>query len=107
MQVTDELVRNVVQEVLAQMRNGRPAATNGQTRRWGVFDDVNAAVAAAADAQKRFEAGGLEERRKAVQCIRRICVEQAETLGRQELEETRIGRLVHKIEKLVVIGERI
>src|SRR5207244_847316 len=36
-----------------------------------------------------------------------ICVEQAETLGRQELEETRIGRLVHKIEKLKVIGDRI
>ncbi len=107
MQVTDELIRTVVQEVLAHMRNGRAAPSNGKARTWGVFEDANQAVAAAAEAQKQFEARGLEDRRKAVQCIRRICTEQAEMLGREELEETRIGRLVHKIEKLTVIAERI
>src|SRR5919201_1185619 len=85
MQVTDELIRDVVQEVLTAMRNGktRPAG-NG-----------------------RFEARGGGDRRKAVDCIRRICTERAEELGREELEETRIGRLPHKIEKLTVIAERI
>ena len=42
----------------------------------------------------------LSCRRKAVECIRTICVEQAEELGRMELEETKIGRLDHKIAKL-------
>src|SRR5437016_1270517 len=107
MQVTDELIRTVVQEVLSHMRPGRPAPSNGKSPSWGVFEDVDAAVAAAAAAQRQFEARGLEARRQAVQCIRRICTEQAETLGREELEETRIGRLVHKIEKLKVIAERI
>src|SRR5204862_2076060 len=37
----------------------------------------------------------------------RICKGQAEQLGREELEETKIGRLVHKIEKLVVAADRI
>ncbi|HEV3260355.1 MAG TPA: aldehyde dehydrogenase family protein [Gemmataceae bacterium] len=110
MQVTDELIRNVVQEVLAHMHNGKAVSGNGkatgQTRAWGVFEDVDGAVAAAADAQKQFEARGLEDRRKAVACMRRICIEQAETLGREELEETRIGRLDHKIEKLKVCGEK-
>ena len=32
MQVTDELIRNVVQEVLAHMRNGKPAPANGQAQ---------------------------------------------------------------------------
>jgi aldehyde dehydrogenase len=108
MQVTDELIRNVVQEVLTHMRNGHAGKpTNGKVRPWGVFSDVNAAVAAAADAQTQFETRGLEERRKAVQCIRKICSEQAEELGRAELEETKIGRLPHKIEKLKVIADRI
>ncbi|MCI0459657.1 MAG: aldehyde dehydrogenase EutE [Gemmataceae bacterium] len=106
MQITDQLIRDVVQQVLAHMGNGRAPASNGRARPWGVFDDVPAAVAAAAESQRRFESMGLEARRKAVQCIRRICIEQAETLGREELEETRIGRLVHKVEKLKVCGEK-
>ena len=32
---------------------------------------------------------------------------EAETLGREELEETKIGRLAHKIEKLKIIADRI
>jgi aldehyde dehydrogenase len=107
MQVTDEMVRSVVQEVLSQMRNGHAKPSNGKGRHWGVFDSVDDAVAAASAAHKEFETRGLEDRRKAVSCIRRICVEQAEKLGREEMEETKIGRLVHKIEKLKVCGEKI
>src|SRR5262249_18282954 len=74
---------------------------------WGVFEDIGAAVAAAAEAQRAFERRGLDERRKAVQCVRDICSRQAETLGREELQETQIGRLEHKIEKLKVVADRI
>ncbi len=107
MQVTDELIRNVVKEVLAHVRNGHAAPCNGKSHRWGVFDDVDAAVAAASEAQGAFERRGLEDRRKAVDCIRRICRDQAEQLGRDEFEETKIGRLPHKVEKLVVCADRV
>src|SRR5262245_37483362 len=106
MQVTDQLIREVVQQVLAHMGNGRAPAGNGRARAWGVFDDVAAAVSAASEAQRRFESMGLEAGRKAVNCVRRIGIDQAEALGREELEETGIGRLVHKIEKLKVCGEK-
>src|SRR5207249_3161746 len=62
---------------------------------------------AATAAQEEFERRGLDDRRKAVACIRDICSKQAEQLGREELEETKIGRLPHKIEKLKVIADRI
>src|SRR5262245_26324382 len=107
MTVTDELVRNVVQEVLSHMRNAKAPSTNGQSQAWGVFADVDSAVTAAAKAQREFELRGLDERRKAVACMRKICLEQADDLGREELEETKIGRLAHKIEKLKVIADRI
>src|SRR5262245_21254599 len=110
MQVTDELIRGVVKQVLAQMRNGTPPAVggrNGHGAARGVFGDVEAAIKAATAAQREFEARGLEDRRQAVACIRKICSEQAEQLGREELEETKIGRLPHKIEKLKVIADRI
>jgi aldehyde dehydrogenase len=107
MQVTDELVRNVVVEVLSQMRNGRAKPANGQAQAWGVFEDVDSAVKAAVAAQAQFETRGLEDRRKAVSCMRRICIERAKELGREEFEETRIGRLDHKIEKLIIAGEKV
>lgn len=117
MQVTDDLIRGVVQEVLSHMK-AAPAATaaraasiasngSGKATGSGVFDDVNAAVAAAAAAQRELEGRGLEDRRRAVACIRKICTEQAEALGREELEETKIGKLAHKIEKLKVVADRI
>src|SRR6516225_2350763 len=106
MQVTDELIRNVVQEVLSNMRNGQARPSRSKVQADGVFEDVQEAVAAATQAQRALEKRGIDDRRKAVACIRRICVEQAETLGREEFEETKIGRLDHKIDKLVVAGER-
>jgi aldehyde dehydrogenase len=66
----------------------------------GVFQTVDEAVAAAAKAQVRVADMGLEERGRMIGVIRRICEDQAEELGRMELDETRIGRLEHKIGKL-------
>ncbi|GIW79718.1 MAG: aldehyde dehydrogenase [Gemmatales bacterium] len=107
MQVSPELIQSVVQDVLRHMRNGSPkAGRNGHSAAWGVFDQVDDAVAAAVEAQRVFERRSLDDRKKAVDCIRRICVEQADSLGREEMQETKIGRLVHKIEKLKVAAER-
>ncbi|MFI5459050.1 MAG: aldehyde dehydrogenase [Isosphaerales bacterium] len=104
MQMTEDLIRNVVQEVLAQMGNGA-LATNGRAQsrpsgNLGVFSTVDDAVMAAEGAFQSFKTRPLHDRRKAVECIRKICAGQAEELGRLELEETRIGRLDHKIAKL-------
>jgi aldehyde dehydrogenase len=108
MQVTDDMVRRVVSQVLSRMRNGAaPAPAQNGKGRHGVFSEVNSAVSAASTAQREFEKRGLEDRRKAIDCIRRICSDQAADLGREELEETKIGRLPHKIEKLKVIADRI
>jgi aldehyde dehydrogenase len=104
MQLTEDLIRNVVQEVLSQMGNGA-ALTNGKAHgrpsgNLGVFSTVDDAVNAAATAFREFQARPMADRAKAVECIRKICVSQAEELGRLELEETKIGRLDHKIGKL-------
>ena len=111
MQLTDDLIRNVVAEVIGNLRNGRGVAANGnghgKARTWGVYDDVNEAVAASSLAQQKFATRGISDRKKAIDCVRKICTEQAEALGREELEETKIGRLPHKIEKLKVVADRI
>ena len=104
MQMTEDLIRNVVQEVLSQMGGGgfptngkAPSRSSGNL---GVFSTVDDAVRAAEAAFEAFQSRPLSDRAKAVECIRSICVNQAEELGRLELEETKIGRLDHKIAKL-------
>lgn len=104
--VTDDLIRSVVQEVLGHMKNGAAPKKATGNKTWGVFDDVESAVAAASLAQQKFERLGMDERKKAVDCVRKICIGKAEQLGLEEFEETKIGRLKHKVEKLIVAGEK-
>lgn len=104
MQMTEDLIRNVVQQVLSQMGGVSPS-TNGKASplpsgQWGVYPTADAAVQAAEAAFQAYRNRPYEDRKKAVDCIKTICVEQAEELGRAELEETKIGRLDHKIAKL-------
>lgn len=105
MQATEQAIRQVVQEVLSQLGRGGYTPTNGAHRdgAWGVFKTVDQAVDAATDGFKKLTAAGIEARKKAIDCVRRITAEQAEELGRAELEETKIGRLDHKIEKLQIV----
>jgi aldehyde dehydrogenase len=105
MQMTEDLIRSVVQQVLSQMGTGAPA-TNGSSPRssgkFGVYPTADAAVQAAEAAYREYRKRPLSDRKKVVAAVRTICVEQADELGRMELEETKIGRLDHKIEKLRV-----
>ena len=104
-QANEQAIRTVVEEVLAQLGKRPVASTNGTSRNgnWGVFNTVDDAVAAANDGFQKLKAASMEDRAQAIECVRRICTEQAEELGRLELEETQIGRLDHKIEKLQII----
>jgi aldehyde dehydrogenase len=105
MQATEAAIRQVVQEVLSQLGRGPYVSTAGKARdgAWGVFKTVDQAVQAATDAFHQLSERGLEDRRKAIDCIRRITADEADELGRLELEETKIGRLDHKIEKLKIV----
>ena len=108
MQLNDALIKSVVQEVLAAMgqKLSSPSASVGSGQH-GIFRTVDEACEAAAKAQAIFEKRPIEDRTKALDCIRKICREQAEELGRLEFEETKIGRLEHKFEKLLVVADRI
>jgi aldehyde dehydrogenase len=108
MQATEELIRNVVEQVLTRMggANGAPVASRGYTGRFGVFNCVDEAVSAATDAFEQLSERSLEDRKRIIDHIRRISIEQSVELGTMEMNETKIGRLVHKIEKLKTLGER-
>ena len=102
-QVIAEIAKEVVVRLRAQMQMpvAAPAPPRtGAAARDGVFLTVDEAVNAAYEAQKKVEAMTLEERDRIVKIICRICNVRREELGRMELEETKVGRLDHKILKL-------
>jgi aldehyde dehydrogenase len=61
---------------------------------------VDEAANAADAAQKKVGEMSLEDRGRMIAIVRRICIDRAEELGRMELEESKVGRLDHKIQKL-------
>jgi aldehyde dehydrogenase len=112
MQISETVVRNVVQEVLRRLgADGSPAAPPAKETakgthvgRFGLFTDADQAVAAARDAFEQISRRTIEDRRRVISHIRRIAIDQCVELGTMEMEETRIGRLEHKIEKIKTLG---
>ena len=126
------LVQDVVAEVMRRLGNraggngaagggvraGEDSAANDSKRReaerhphWisvpvgsgGVFGDIDQCAAAATEAQKKLVRLPMEDRDGIVKLIKSIAKEKAHEWGRLELDETKIGRLDHKIEKLQIL----
>jgi aldehyde dehydrogenase len=78
------------------------ATTGGESsrNRFGVFEDADEACAAAQEAFLQLSAKGVSGRVKVIRIIKELSLANANEWGRIELEETKIGRLDHKIEKL-------
>ena len=108
MQVNETLVRSVVEQVLARLNGHGALPVSGKSfqGRFGLFTDVNEAVSAAREAFERLSRMTIDDRRRIIEHIRRIAIRDCVELGTMEMEETKIGRLVHKIEKLKTLGER-
>ena len=105
-QINEELIRSVVTQVLAEVNGNAFVSTNSYCGRNGVFHDANEAVAAAQIAFEKLSEHGMETRKRIIEHIRRISIDQCVELGTMEMEETQIGRLDHKIEKLKTLGEK-
>ena len=120
LQIDEALVRSVVEEVVrtfgrtastgssapaaATVRAAAPAVvTSSSSRRFGLFPDTPSAVAAAQAAFEQLRAKGIAGRAKVVEIVKALVTRNAEAWGKFEFEETKIGRLDHKIEKLQIV----
>lgn len=124
--INETLIRDVVSEVLGrlgQTSGARPTPTpspapakadcgcgNGHASggsiargKYGVFQDANEACAAAHSGFLQLRQKGMAARAKVVEIVKTMAEANAVEWGRIELEETKIGRLDHKIEKLKII----
>jgi aldehyde dehydrogenase len=100
------LVSKVVSEVLARLKSQTATAPSAQGG-FGVYEQMNDAVEAAHRSFEKLKESGVSARRKAIAVIRRMCVSKAQEWGAIEFNETKIGRLDHKIEKLKICGDLV
>jgi aldehyde dehydrogenase len=124
--INESLIRDVVNEVLGRL-GGAPGpmtsapapvpaqsscgctgkshanASPGLRGKFGVFQDANEACVAAHEAFLLLRRNGVAARRKIEEIVKTLADTNAAEWGRIELEETKIGRLDHKIEKLKII----
>ncbi len=122
--VNETLIRDIVGEVLGRLGGAAapktsapaPAAKadcgcNGNSHSsapglrgtYGVFADANEAAVAAHESFLQLQKAGVAARAKIVEIVKAMSDANAEAWGKLELDETKIGRLDHKIEKLKII----
>jgi aldehyde dehydrogenase len=70
---------------------------------YGIYAQVDDAVTAATASQVKLMKLSLEDRDGIVKLIKSLAKENAREWGKMELDETKIGRLDHKIEKLQIL----
>jgi aldehyde dehydrogenase len=99
-QMIAEIAREVVARLRIQMEPQAGQAAHKSGAQDGVFATVDEAVNAAYEAQRKVGVMSFDERKRMIDIIVRICNDRREELGRMEMEETKVGRLDHKILKL-------
>ncbi|HEX4795697.1 MAG TPA: aldehyde dehydrogenase [Humisphaera sp.] len=81
----------------------QPHSVEVPVGQYGIFSKVDEAVTAATESQKKLVRLSMEDRDSIVKLIKSIAKQNAQAWGKIELDETKIGRLDHKIEKLQIL----
>jgi acyl-CoA reductase-like NAD-dependent aldehyde dehydrogenase len=93
------LVQKVVRQILTQSDSTGNASGAGDKGDWGVFDDMNDAVEAAYEAFLLYKDRSLQCRKKITDAVRQMALDHKEELAKMTVEETKMGRVAHKISK--------
>jgi aldehyde dehydrogenase len=109
LQLDEQAIRTIVEDVMRGLGRAPSAAASAPvaTRRpgphFGVFTEVKDACAAAQGAFEQLRNKGVAGRAKVVEIVKDLCTGHAAAWGKFEFEETKIGRLEHKIAKLEIV----
>ena len=108
MNISEKEIEGIVRQVIAGMAVSEASSgmvIDGKTY-LGVFEDMNDAIDAAWKAQKKLYDMSVEEKEEIISAIRRLILEEAETLARLGVSETGMGRVEHKILKHRYVAQK-
>ena len=108
MNISEKEIEGIVRQVIAGMAVSEASSgmvIDGKTY-LGVFEDMNDAIDAAWKAQKKLYDVSVEEKEEIISAIRRLILEEAETLAKLGVSETGMGRVEHKILKHRYVAQK-
>lgn len=104
MDLNESEIRKIVEQVVEKVMSQTTEASSGSkidNGDWGVFTDMNDAVEAAHEAFLQFKERSIQCRKKIIDAVRKMALENKEELAQMTVEETGMGRVDHKIAKYV------
>lgn len=100
-----EIVQKIVRNVVEKINTTDEQLRHSPKGEWGVFEDMNDAVNAAHIAFNEFKERSLQCRKKFIDAVRQMSIDHKEELARMTVEETKMGRVEHKIAKFINAAE--
>ena len=100
-----EIVSKVVQNVVSRIDATGNSTQHSNNGDWGVFDDMNDAVDAAHIAFIEYKERSMQCRKKFIDAVRQMSIDNKDELARMTIEETKMGRVEHKIAKFINAAE--
>ncbi len=105
MTVQKQEIEAIVTEVLRTLSSTQPQAKMAMERGdWGIFEDLEQAVAAATIAYQKSNTIALRER--IVAAMRKAAHDNAKRLAEMAVEETGMGRIEDKTKKNILVADR-
>ncbi|MBM3299916.1 MAG: aldehyde dehydrogenase, partial [Deltaproteobacteria bacterium] len=98
-----EAVNRVIRQVIEELEKECEGQGSEST---GLYDTVEEAVQNAVEAQKRLISMTLESRRKIIEAIRKVTLDNNETLSALSVRETKMGRYEDKIRENILCATK-
>ncbi|HNY13665.1 MAG TPA: aldehyde dehydrogenase EutE, partial [Candidatus Wallbacteria bacterium] len=102
----EQQIQKIVEDVIKKMNVG-PVRGHGATAvslspAGGIFQNVADAVRAASLAYREYKKVPLQKRHEIISAIREAAIKNAEMMARESAEETKMGRVADKIQKILL-----
>ncbi len=102
---TDKTITAAIRPVAVASPGTAPAAAVSEPGSGGVFATIDECVAAARTAFEELRGMSLQKRAEIIAAYRAAMLREAESLAREAVQETRLGRVEHKVIKNRLVTE--
>jgi len=104
--VDNNQIQTIVQRVIDELAKNGTVKLPVRPGDAGLFDTMDAAIDAAFIAQKQLAEMPLEQRKEFIAAIRKTMIDHADEIAKNTVAETGMGRVDHKIQKLLVAAKQ-